>query len=47
MELVRSMMVNNKDIEIQKLNYTADGIEGLIKDTYDEQLYEFTMKPKR
>ena len=44
-KLFHLMVRRNEDVEVIRSNYTAKGLEGIIKDTFDDQLYKVTIEP--
>lgn len=45
LELFSSMTKRNEDIEVVRANYTKDGLEAIIYDTFDNQHYKIVITP--
>ena len=38
--------IENSDIEVDNIHYTADGLTAVISDIYDDQKYRITIVPE-
>ena len=46
-ELYRQIISRCEDIKSISSNYTANGLEAVIKDKFDDQIYTLTIKPRK